>query len=266
MEETKNEKVLLAFDFDHTLIDANCDTYIYKLAPDGKIPDTLKALYRKDGWTHYMGEVFKYLFENGVTKEDFVKCVCEIKMTCGMENLLNSLPGGKSECIIISDANSVFIDLILNHFGLRDHFQEVFTNPAKFNEEGCLTVEMYHHQDWCTLSTKNLCKGHILGNYIQSRERDNVTFSTIAYIGDGTNDFCPSLRLQECDLVFPRRGFNLIDYIPKMEAEQNLKIKASVHPWDTGKDIQEQVMLKCDSCDTTQIPVPRLCVPLESSD
>lgn len=264
MEGARTEKVLLAFDFDHTLIDNNCDTYIYKLAPGGKIPDTLKALYRKDGWTHYMGEVFKYLFENGVTKEDIFKCLCEIQLTNGMEKLFNSLPKGKSECIIISDANSVFIDVILNNFGLKHHFQEVFTNPAKFNEEGCLTIEMYHHQDWCTLSTKNLCKGHILGNYIKAREKDNVAFSNIAYIGDGTNDFCPSLRLQECDLVFPRQGYSLIEYIPKMEAEQNLKIRAPVHPWDMGKEILDQVLLCCDKCGTTQIPVPRLCVPFET--
>lgn len=265
MEETKSKKVLLVFDFDHTLIDNNCDTYIYKLAPGGKIPDNLKTLYRQDGWTQYMGEVFKYLFGHGVTKEDICNCMCEIRLTCGMEKLLNSLPKGKAECIIISDANSVFIDVILNNFGLKHLFREVFTNPAKFNEEGCLSIDMYHHQDWCTLSTKNLCKGHILENYIKSREKDSVTFSSIAYVGDGTNDFCPSLRLQDCDLVFPRRGYNLIEYIPKMAAEQNLKIKAAIHPWDMGEEILEQVLLCCGNSCTTQIPVPRLCEPFGPS-
>ena len=265
MEETKNEKILLVFDFDHTLIDNNCDTYIYKLAPGGKIPDRLKALYRKDGWTQYMAEIFKYLYENGITKEDLFQCLSEIQLTNGMKDLLNDIPKEKNECIIISDANSVFIDHILYNLGLQHHFKKVFTNPAKFNEEGCLTIEMYHHQNWCTLSTKNLCKGHILANYIKSREKENVTFSNIAYVGDGTNDFCPSLRLQECDLVFPRRGFSLMQYIEKMETEQNLKIKANIWPWDTGKDILDRMLMSFDSLGSTQIPVPRLSIPTDFS-
>lgn len=265
MEETKNEKILLVFDFDHTLIDNNCDTYIYKLAPGGKIPDSLKSLYRKDGWTHYMAEIFKYLHENGVTKEDIFKCLSEIQLTNGMEKLLNSMPKGKSECIIISDANSVFIDHILLNFGVQHHFRKVFTNPAKFNDEGCLTIEMYHLQNWCTLSTKNLCKGHILANYIKSREKENVTFSSIGYVGDGVNDFCPSLRLQECDLVFPRRGYSLMQHIPKMEAEQNLKVKADIYPWEMGKDILDRILSRFDNVGSTKVPVPRLCIPFDDS-
>ena len=40
------EKILVAFDFDHTLIDENSDVYVRKLAPDGKIPQHIKDKYR----------------------------------------------------------------------------------------------------------------------------------------------------------------------------------------------------------------------------
>ena len=53
-------KLLIAFDFDHTLVDDNSDTYIIKrLAPNGKLPDEIKAIYRKKCWTTYMGAIFK---------------------------------------------------------------------------------------------------------------------------------------------------------------------------------------------------------------
>lgn len=55
----KKEKVLLAFDFDHTIIGDNSDTYIAKLAPGGKIPKEIKDLYSERGWTHFMGQVFR---------------------------------------------------------------------------------------------------------------------------------------------------------------------------------------------------------------
>ena len=51
--------VLLAFDFDHTIVDANSDVMVCQLAPDGTIPDEIQATYRHDDWTQYMGEIFK---------------------------------------------------------------------------------------------------------------------------------------------------------------------------------------------------------------
>ena len=40
------EKILVAFDFDHTLIDDNSDLYVRKLAPGGKLPQYIKDQYR----------------------------------------------------------------------------------------------------------------------------------------------------------------------------------------------------------------------------
>lgn len=258
MENKVEHKVLLAFDFDHTLIDNNSDTYINKLAPGHKIPKDLKDLYRKDGWTLYMGEVFKFLHNTGISQEDIFKCLKEIKLTEGMRELLTSIPRDNTEFIVISDANSVFIDYILKSLGLRDLFQALFTNPAEFDENGCLHLQMYHNQDWCNLSTRNLCKGSILANYIKSREEANVSFSTIAYVGDGVNDFCPSLRLKDCDIVFPRCGFNLLNVIPKMEVEKGLKLEADVCPWDSGTDILERLLVCYKNLSHPEVPRPRL--------
>ncbi|KAK3865294.1 hypothetical protein Pcinc_029086 [Petrolisthes cinctipes] len=260
MADRKECKVLVALDFDHTVIDNNSDTYVCKLAPGGCIPDHLKALYRKDGWTQYMGEIFKLLHSNQVTREDILTCLTEISLTPGMRDLLTGLPRKDTEFIIISDANYVFIDHILKHLGLRDLFKEVYTNPAEFDEGGCLRVKMYHLQDWCSLSTKNLCKGDILTNYIKSREEQNIVFKTVAYIGDGTNDFCPGLRLRGGDMVFPRRGYSLTDYIAKMEMK-GVQLEAEICVWDSGKEILEQ-LLKCyQNLNESRIPVPRLREP-----
>lgn len=38
-------KILVAVDFDHTLIDDNSDTYIQKLAPGGKFPPEMRERY-----------------------------------------------------------------------------------------------------------------------------------------------------------------------------------------------------------------------------
>ena len=56
---TSQDKILMVFDFDHSLIDENSDLYVIKLAPDGKLPEEIKNLYSSDGWTNYMREIFK---------------------------------------------------------------------------------------------------------------------------------------------------------------------------------------------------------------
>ena len=65
-----------------------------------------------------------------------------------------------ADAIIISDANSIFIDCILQECGVADVFSTVLTNPASFNEEGLMTVA-WHHTHTCQRcsATPNMCKG-----------------------------------------------------------------------------------------------------------
>jgi len=114
--------------------------------------------------------------------------------------------------------------------GLQSVFSKVYTNPASFDNAGCLHLSPYHQQDWCTMSSVNMCKGHILDEHCQ---KSAVKYNVIAYVGDGQNDFCPTVRLQATDLVFPRRHFSL----EKRIAKDRDKVAARVTCWDTGFDI-----------------------------
>ena len=54
-------------------------------------------------------------------------------------------------------------------------------------------------------------------DYLQSCGK---SFTHICYVGDGKNDFCPSLRLAEEDVTCVREGYSLQKYIEnKMEGE-----------------------------------------------
>ncbi|MCL4142292.1 UNVERIFIED_CONTAM: hypothetical protein GTU68_043784 [Idotea baltica] len=255
------KKILVALDFDHTIINENSDTFVYQLAPDKVIPPALKALYRKDGWTHYMCEVFKFLHANSVTPDQILSCVQNTTLTEGMEELFTSLPAQDTDFIIISDSNTVFINHILKTKGLYKFFHSVFTNHAEFEKNGCLSVRMYHKQDKCDLSTINLCKGDILTKFVEERSSNAVEYSRIAYVGDGYNDFCPSLRLLGCDAVFPRLNYNLIKTIPQMEKERDLQLKANVHPWASGREILDTLLPWYKQLKDLAIPSPRLYDP-----
>ncbi|XLU29514.1 hypothetical protein S245_065580, partial [Arachis hypogaea] len=61
----------------------------------------------------------------------------------------------------------------------------------------------------------------------------------IIYLGDGSGDYCPSLRLRERDFMMPRKNFPVCYLICK----DPLLLKAEIHPWSDGQEL-EQVLLQ----------------------
>jgi len=66
----------------------------------------------------------------------------------------------------------------------------------------------------------------------------------VAYAGDGSNDFCPMLKLTENDLALTRSGFRINDVIERRAREENLTLKAKKVDWSDGKDILKAVTEK----------------------
>ncbi|KAF7495594.1 putative phosphatase phospho2 [Sarcoptes scabiei] len=228
---------LVVFDFDETIVDCNSDLFINALAPNQQIP---KQFWQPDihenDWTDYMQQVFIYLHHNGCTEKDYQKCLIKMPFVSGIKDLLFKLSKDcdrkRFESIIISDANSFFIKHFLVNHNLLNSFKEIFTNPAHFDDSGCLRIKQFHRQNWCQLSAKNLCKGHILKEYIAKRSKEQVHFDRISYVGDGSNDLCPALRLSERDLVFARYNFPL-----HRKAEGHRELQAQLIPFVDGDDI-----------------------------
>ena len=59
------------------------------------------------------------------------------------------------------------------------------------------------------------------------------------YLGDGSGDYCPSLKLKEDDHVMPRKNFPLWDLI----FSNPIWIKAEIHEWTDGEEL-EKVLLQ----------------------
>jgi len=86
------KRVLIAFDFDHTLIDETVDTYVLKLLPDGaQLPASIEKMNSVHHWNDYQREVFRYLHSMHVTKDQLLACVDEMPMVKGMRELLEYL-------------------------------------------------------------------------------------------------------------------------------------------------------------------------------
>lgn len=239
---------LIAFDFDNTIINKNSDIVAMELLPKNKIPDSLRKLYKDDGWTNFMQGIFKLLYENDFKETNIRSVIEDLEPTNGMCNLVKQLSNKHNyDVIIISDSNSYFIDVWLQKNDLNGNVTKVFTNPAKFNN-GMLEIKMYHLQDTCKLSTKNLCKGQILEDFINEQCQNDINYEKVVYVGDGTNDFCPILRLNDKGLACVRDDYKLSTMVKNTMAGKPIdstniihNIKSKVILWKTGIDILNHI-------------------------
>lgn len=236
-------KKLMVFDFDHTVVDDNSDTWVIRCLPGQTLPDSVKSSYRKGHWTAFMGRVMNYIGEQEISP-DRVRSVMEtIPFTAGMTDLLKFISEHKNtiDCIVISDSNAMFIDWILNASGLHAAVDQVFTNPAKFNELGYMEVQCYHSHD-CDRCPVNLCKKKVLELYLSEQSNGGVEYERIFYVGDGGNDLCPTSCLRGHDVAMPRKGYTLEKLLAKLEGqEDNASLKAKVIAWNSGSDILEEL-------------------------
>ncbi|CAB0005495.1 unnamed protein product [Nesidiocoris tenuis] len=169
-------KLLAAFDFDHTIVDDNSDVVARRL-----LKCNAPIFDQGTCWTDYMQQIFELLQKQGTTPQEI----------------------------------RYFIEKWLRSKKLDHVVAHVFTNPAEF-DGGTLRIQKHHKQDWCALSSENLCKGHILENYIEKRKVEGVEFDKILYVGDGNNDYCPSLKLREEDVTFPRKGYAFMQKLDQL--------------------------------------------------
>ena len=171
---------IAAFDFDHTIIDVNSDTYINKLIDEKEESSKKKHKYpahieTHKCWTQRMNGVFDYLHSNySITEADYRKCLGEIQVDESMKQLLRFLKQTGYQLAIVSDANTFFIETILNANNINELFdlnENLFTNKASFDKNGRLVVTQFNEtynsdrqpfKCSTNICAENICKGFCL--------------------------------------------------------------------------------------------------------
>uniref|UniRef100_A0A146QMI9 Phosphoethanolamine/phosphocholine phosphatase n=1 Tax=Fundulus heteroclitus TaxID=8078 RepID=A0A146QMI9_FUNHE len=236
-------KLLMVFDFDHTVVDDNSDIWVLNCLPDQTLPASVKASYRDGHWTEYMGRVMAYIGDQGISPDRIRGVMETIPFTPGMRDLLTFIAESKSavDCIVVSDSNTLFIDWVLEGAGLRAAVDRVFSNPASINEAGHLELQ-HHHSHNCHKCPVNMCKRKVLEGYLSERAEAGVEYGRVFYVGDGGNDLCPSLCLRGQDAVMPRKGFTLEKLLARLKAQKaDSSAAAKVVVWSSGTEILQQL-------------------------
>lgn len=76
-------------------------------------------------------------------------------------------------------------------------------------------------------------QGIVMDHIRASSPNDQISRRFI-YLGDGGGDFCPTLKLRECDYVMPRTNYPLWKKI----SDNSVLIKAEVKEWSNAEELQ----------------------------
>ncbi|XP_029110185.1 putative phosphatase phospho1 [Scleropages formosus] len=230
---------LIFFDFDETIVDESSDDVVVQAAPGQRLPAWLKDTYQPGHYNEYMQRVLAYMAEKGVTEQAIRTVIEKIPASPGILALFQYLRTRPQdfEIVLVSDANTFFIETWLRRAGARHQFLKIFTNPASFNEDGRLLLGPYHAHG-CPRCPENMCKQVIVRDYLARRTQERGRpFQRVFYVGDGANDFCPSLILGPRDTAFARQDYPMHKLIVEKVTTQPADFKATVVPWASGEDV-----------------------------
>lgn len=194
--------VLVVFDFDWSLVEANSDRFLLRtLCP--ALLRKLKAWRGTMPWTQLLTELLDELMAqtSDVTRELIERTVADIPVQDRMiDALLLAANHPDSVVVVVSQANTVFIECMLARHELLPLVGKVVANPAAWTTDSMqrqrLIIQPFHPADQaphgCRLCPVNMCKGVVLDQLRREHKPQRIV-----YVGDGSVDFCPVLRLSE---------------------------------------------------------------------
>ncbi|XP_067647984.1 pyridoxal phosphate phosphatase PHOSPHO2-like [Eurosta solidaginis] len=230
---------LVIFDFDETVLSAGSINQMLKFLPDYSRPPSFET--GEISWIDYCKSILKELQSMGYSPQTLSKFICMIPPTPSMVKFIQHLcccSEPKYDLIMISDCFRYFIINWLHKHKILDCFTGIYCNPSEITDCGELVVSAYHCVE-CPYSKRNLCKRRVMEDFVRLQRDLHINYDRVIYVGDGKNDFCPSLSMCPCDLMCARKGAWLEKIIE--ENRKKLKIRPEIFLWANGYELIAKV-------------------------
>ncbi|KAG0198369.1 hypothetical protein BGX28_008203 [Mortierella sp. GBA30] len=208
-------------------------------------------------WTDLQNECLKEFHEQGGSGQVVRDALTRIPLDPDMIRVCQLLHAKGWTLVIASDANSVYIDGILQHYGIKNLFSAIITNPAFWDSQDRLHIKRLIPADapshGCPLGvcSLNICKGQEIDKLLLQLKTDTTYLTStteiaasprMIYVGDGRNDYCPALRMQNNnDIYFVRKGRSLEAYLTRGAPEIRQAIKARTVLWTAASEILKEL-------------------------
>ncbi|CAG8474102.1 13877_t:CDS:2, partial [Dentiscutata heterogama] len=226
-----------------SLIDQNSDVWIIEqLSPT--IAEQINELRGKYQWTDLMDYLIGEMYKQGITKQQIEQAFAAIPFKPEMIEALKMIKNANGDIIILSDANTVYIEEILKAYKVNGLISSIISNPAAWDEDGRLHIRRLNNiphgcENPCS---ENICKGHELIKFLSAHPNE---YYQIIYVGDSFNDFCPATKMSSNDILLAREGFMLAsflnDTLPSSHKYKNMnrRISPQIIYWkDAGKILE----------------------------
>ena len=236
------KKYLFLFDFDETLSIRSSCYPIEELAPDREKLrlDEIDTRYEKIHrcWSKRMTEVHERLAEQSVHSQQLIKAFRALELSPGTEELFRAINARHHRIVIVSNACDLLIEECLRGHDLLQYVEKIESNPVRQIDPIMVIAE---HTDpslnQCQLCEPNLCKGSVIEEY-RHRNPDHG----LIFVGDGDNDVCAALRLNQTDYVFAKFDPTLQKVYPMydlLKTRYTDRLKTELRTWTTMKDVHE---------------------------
>ncbi|KAL0354579.1 UNVERIFIED_CONTAM: Inorganic pyrophosphatase 1 [Sesamum radiatum] len=228
--------IVVVFDFDKTIIEVDSDNWV---VDELGATDLFNQLLPTMPWNSLMDRMMREVHAQGKTLEDIKEILRRVPMHPRVVPAIKKAHALGCDLRIVSDANMFFIETILDHLGIKDYFTEINTNPSYVDDEGRLRISrtlIFTRLLTDAISALQTC-GMIIERIQACIAKEGK--KRMIYLGDGSGDFCPSLKLKEGDFMMPRKNYPVWDLI----CENRALMRAEIHEWADGAEL-ERVLLE----------------------
>jgi pyridoxal phosphate phosphatase PHOSPHO2 len=227
---TLQKKILVIFDFDHTIIDY--DTYHLLRELLGEEKEEAEKVLKNDTFINFNRFLFAKLKEKRLEIEAIKKFFLNtIELTNKMKAIFEYLREKKEIYfpIIISGSIKIIIEWVIEHFGFADVVKNIYSRQTGVDDQNYICY-LENEGKKCSECNYFFCKSYVLNDILKKEE-----YVRKVYVGDGLNDLCPAKILSDEDILCPRKGFPLFEKIIRKEEKLNCKIFS----WENGEHILE---------------------------
>lgn len=233
------KKILFVFDLDHTILSETCDYFILGLLSDQSVQHLFSTMGISSNWAHQMQKVFLKMKEERINIDQIKQMIQMIQFNPGFGKLFEFLRKHKEkfETLIISGANTLYIQWVLESKGIEDLFPVYYSNFAEVHDDFLIKIDPHHEHD-CDNCDESQCKRIIIQNHFKEKGYHNDPheyYSRILYVGDGCNDYCPGTIMKEGDILFPRKDFPLHQKL--YHKGDHKYLQCALKEWETGDEI-----------------------------
>lgn len=227
---------VVVFDFDKTIIDCDSDNWVVDSLGATEL---FNRLLPTMPWNTLMDKMMTEIHKQGKSIDDVVETLERTPIHPRIIQAIKSAHALGCDLKIVSDANMFFIETILKHHEISGCFSEINTNPSFVDGEGKLRISPFHDfassPHGCSLCPPNMCKGMVIKRIQEAAltVEGKKKKKKMVYLGDGSGDYCPTLKLTDGDSVMPRKSYPLWDLI----RQNPNSVKAAIHEWSDGEDL-----------------------------